>query len=126
MTVIRAFEKFNENPILTTIETFPIDELKLPPIIVCPPKGHFTTINYDLETLKTHDEIENKFKSDLKEFASDWIFKMEYQSIIDFENKFLFQNKYKSWFDGYLKLQLSETKTKTEYMISTTESFVHF
>ena len=52
-----ALYDFENKPFTTTIETqtFPISQLKFPSIIVCPPKGSFTNLNYDLVNLKKED-----------------------------------------------------------------------
>ena len=34
-----SFDAWSKNPVSTTIETYPIDELKHPKVTVCPPKN---------------------------------------------------------------------------------------
>ena len=54
--IYNALYDFEIKPFTTTIETFPISLLKFPSIIVCPPKGSFTNLNYDLgKVLKKSD-----------------------------------------------------------------------
>ena len=48
LLIFNALREYNANPITTAIETFPIDQLKFPSILVCPPKGTYTNLNYDL------------------------------------------------------------------------------
>ena len=40
------------SPVMTTITTHPIGQLKFPTVTVCPPKGSNTALNYDLMKLK--------------------------------------------------------------------------
>ena len=37
-----SFDSWSDSPIKTTFETFPISELTLPKLTVCPPKNTFT------------------------------------------------------------------------------------
>ena len=40
------------SPVMTTITTHSIGQLKFPTVTVCPPKGSNTALNYDLMKLK--------------------------------------------------------------------------
>ena len=53
--IYNALYDFENKPFTTTTETFPISQLKFPSMIVCPPKGSFTNLNYDLINLKKED-----------------------------------------------------------------------
>ena len=48
LLIVNAFRDYDVNPFISTIETFPISQLKFPSILVCPPKGTYTNLNYDL------------------------------------------------------------------------------
>ena len=43
-----SFQFWSQNPIKTTIETLPISEVTFPKVSICPPKGTYTDLNYDL------------------------------------------------------------------------------
>ena len=43
-----SFDDWEESPVVTTIETKEISEVLFPNIIVCPPHGSNTAVNYDL------------------------------------------------------------------------------
>ena len=43
-----SFSNWEEQPIITTIETLPLAKLTLPNIIICPPKNHVTNLNFDV------------------------------------------------------------------------------
>ena len=49
--IYQSFQDWSDNPIKTTIETFPIEKAQYPKITVCPPKDTYTDLNYDLMTL---------------------------------------------------------------------------
>ena len=46
--IYQSFESWDESPIKTTIETLPIADVPFPKVTVCPPKGTYTNLNYDL------------------------------------------------------------------------------
>ena len=48
LLILNNLRDYDKNPFISIIETFPIAQLKFPSIIVCPPKGTFTNLNYDL------------------------------------------------------------------------------
>ena len=45
-----SFDSWSESPVKTTVETLPINRLKLPKITVCPPRNTFTDLNYVMLT----------------------------------------------------------------------------
>ena len=47
--IYESFQSWRESPVKTTIETLPIDGITFPKITVCPPKGTYTNLNYDIE-----------------------------------------------------------------------------
>ena len=49
--IYHSFNAWDENPVRTTIETRPINEIEFPKVTVCPPKNTYTNLNYDLEKL---------------------------------------------------------------------------
>ena len=46
--IFNALTDYENKPTMTTTETIPIAHLKFPSIILCPPKGSYTNLNYDL------------------------------------------------------------------------------
>ena len=48
----KAFYSWATNPIITTVDTRPISEVKVPEITICPPSGTDTALNLDLEAAK--------------------------------------------------------------------------
>ena len=43
-----SFQSWADSPIKTTVETWPIKEIKFPKVTVCPPRNTYTDLNYDL------------------------------------------------------------------------------
>ena len=48
----QSFKTWSENPIVTTIETVPIENVTFPNVTVCPPKNTYTNLNYDLKMIE--------------------------------------------------------------------------
>ena len=64
----QSFESWAQQPIVTTIETLPADEMKLPKVTVCPPKKSYTDLNYDL-MLARNMSFTYEIKEELKNYA---------------------------------------------------------
>ena len=56
---------WKENPVATTISTYPIEQVSLPKIYVCPPKHTYTNLNQDIVEMK--DVAGNIFDPGLEE-----------------------------------------------------------
>ena len=69
--IYNALSDYENKPITTTTETFPISQLKFPSILVCPPKGSFTNLNYDLVYL---DREDINFRLGLKKYCGSFNF----------------------------------------------------
>ena len=104
---------------MTTIETKAISELHFPVVTVCPPKGTFTNLNYDLLTINNTQLGEDQIKS-LKSFIHKAIIDKEYEAVIEEDKSFQIKGKYESWFKGITKFTLPSTKTKTTFYLWTT------
>ena len=67
-----SFNSWSDSPIKTTIETFPISDLKLPKMTVCPPKNTYTDLNYDLMMTENMTLTEN-MKDEMFKYAFEVI-----------------------------------------------------
>ena len=97
--ILKSFQSWQEGPIITTIETLPISNVKFPNIIVCPPKDTYTNLNYDLQQAqnktidfeKDSDKLWNEF---IKHFH-----KVDFQNNLNTYRKgFKEKNQYKNWY----------------------------
>lgn len=64
LLINKSFESWAEQPVATTVETFPIKDVKFPKVTVCPPKNTLTNINPDLkiaEKLTLDDHTRREF-----------------------------------------------------------------
>ena len=66
--IYQSFEAWKESPVKTTIETLPITQLKLPKVIVCPPKDTFTDLNYDI-LMAENVTLDQKTRDELTDLA---------------------------------------------------------
>ena len=64
--IVEMYISWGDNPIRTNIDTLPVSEFKFPKVTVCPPRGTFTDLNYDIKraegknmTLKEREELNN-------------------------------------------------------------------
>ena len=63
----QSFQSWHDSPIKTTLDTYPIEQVKFPKITVCPPRGTHTNLNYDLMKM-TDDSLDlTKYGDELRE-----------------------------------------------------------
>ena len=70
--IYESFDNWSQNPVTTTIETLPISEITFPKVTVCPPRGTYTNLNYDIMKLK-QKKLKPKTRDYLFNFAIDII-----------------------------------------------------
>ena len=95
----QAFEGWTKNPIITTIETLPISELKFPKITVCPPKDTSTNLNHVLEILENRT-IDEDTRQDLADFATELLNDAEFDEILANLSIFHEENRFENWYHG--------------------------
>ena len=100
-----SFQFWSQNPIKTTIETLPISEVTFPKVSICPPKGTYTDLNYDLMRIGNRsidydlaDENTEAYKllEEYVRFFQNEDFKKKYTLIKSFNE----ENKYLNWYHG--------------------------
>ena len=103
----QSVDNWNQNPVATTISTYPIEQVTFPKIYVCPPKHTYTNLNYDIvhtKNVSLSDEIIQELK-DLVEFKIE---EAEMEKIM-FEIDSLYErNKYLNWYEGLTEIKLPE------------------
>ena len=78
MFIISSWE---ESPVSTSIETFPISKATFPRVTVCPPKGTNTGLNYDLEKAD-NATIDDTVRKELVDIAAVLLQDKEYNEVI--------------------------------------------
>ena len=104
--IYESFDNWSENPITTTIETLPITEITLPKVTVCPPKGTYTNLNYDFETLKKRKHFNETTRNELLRDAIAKIQNHVHKEIMTNMSKILEEKQYYNWYNGYTLLSL--------------------
>ena len=97
-----SFNSWSDSPIKTTIETFPISDVKLPKLTVCPPKNTFTDLNYDLMMTENLTLTEN-MKDEMFKYAFEVINEDSFS-----ENnwtKLHDEDRFYNWYHGYTEIR---------------------
>ena len=110
-----SFIEWSNNPVLTTVETRPISEIKLPKVTVCPPKNTFTDLNYDLikvaEKVTLTDDKRKEIFYELVEIIE------EDDSFIDNMYQINEENRFYNWYHRYT-LMYHPKEDKSEFIYS--------
>ena len=72
LLIKESFDSWSESPVRTTVETFPISEIKFPKVTVCPPKNTFTDLNYDLMMTENHT-LTDEMRDEMFKYALEVI-----------------------------------------------------
>ena len=100
-----SFQHWEESPVVTTIETLPIRDIKFPKISVCPPKGTYTNLNYDLlmtENMTLTKKDQDRFIEKARAFLHD----ANFEHLMENVGKVRVKNQYKNWYLGIDKFSL--------------------
>ena len=114
-----SFDAWSESPIKTSIETLPIEEIKLPKVTVCPPKNTFTDLNYDFMMTKnitlTKEMRDEMFKYSVDVINEDSFSENNWTKLHEGDRFF-------NWYHGYTKIDkpYSDEVEGLTYDISTT------
>ena len=99
-----SFQSWADSPIKTTVERLPISKIKFPKVTVCPPRGTFTDLNYDL-MLAENTTFEEEQAKKLHSFINDVVDNHVY---MDKWTKLNEDNKFFNWYHGYTKFDPPE------------------
>ena len=101
----RSFTDWENSPIATTIETFPISKSIFPKITVCPPKRSITPLNYGL--IKAENiTLDNDTRHELIKLTQDWFDVGMLNDEINVDNSFKENEKSRKWYEGHSKVTL--------------------
>ena len=98
LIIKESFDSWSESPVTTTIETLPIDEIRFPKLMVCPPKNTFTDLNYDL-MITENITLTQEMRDEMFEYALDVI--NEGRLSESNWTKLHEENRAYNWYHGY-------------------------
>ena len=99
------FQFWSQNPISTTIETLPISEVTFPKVTICPPKGTYTNLNYDLMRVGNQSIDFDLLNENTTAYKLLNVFVRHFQNE-DFKRKFALiesfyeDKKFRNWYYG--------------------------
>ena len=115
---------WTDNQVSTTVQTLPISGVTIPRVTVCPPKGTFTNLNYDL-VMADSLSLDGATKDLLTQEAVRLIENAAYQGTFNNFTAFREKNRYRNLFLGLTNFKLvytnidSKSQAITTYEVST-------
>ena len=88
-----SFDNWQQNPVATTISTYPIQQVSFPKIYVCPPKHTYTNLNQDIVDMKNVSLTDDQ-ANEVKTLLELKIEQMEKENIVEETDSFEKENKY--------------------------------
>ena len=79
--IVKSFRGWEESPISTSVSVLPITQITFPNLTVCPPRGTFTSLNYDL--VRSADLSEED-----REELVDFVVEFYHRKMMDFVESF--------------------------------------
>ena len=120
--IYQSFQSWADSPIVTAIETFPIEEVTFPKVTVCPPKDTYTNLNYDLMQAENVNISAENFEK-LKENFIKYFQNLDYEKSFSEVDTYYEENKYQNWYNGKSKpFNMTEAKKHKMFSISTYSS----
>ena len=107
--IYQSFQAWEENPVSTNIETLPITEITFPKVTVCPPKGTYTDLNYDL-MITEKMVLDNEVRTNLSKYAVELLQDHLHHVVMTNFSKLQEDNMFRKWYLGYSKIQGPEYK----------------
>ena len=102
--ILESIENWRKNPISTTFNTKPINELTFPNVTVCPPKGLYLNLNNDIrksEKLTINKDLRNK----LRDYSVQVIQNEFYQEFMEIQLED--PDRFYNWYHGYTRMDYS-------------------
>ena len=97
-----SFQSWQDSPVKTTIETLPISEVNFPKITICPQRGTYTNLNYDLmQMIESHSVELTNHTDKLRENFIAHFQNLDYEKHLhNSQNTFEERNRVRNMYDG--------------------------
>ena len=103
-----SFKSWDKEPVTTSIETLPISWVNLPGIVVCPPKGSHTGLNYDL-LAAVNTTLTNEDRKEMLDLTLEILTEAEANMSLAQLAPFLEDGRPRNWLEGQSKVTLPQT-----------------
>ena len=117
--IYQSFHAWHEDPVKTTEDTIPINEIPFPKVTVCPPKHTYTDLNFDL--LNTENmTIDNNTRSELISYSLELLYDQLHNNMMMNLSILEDSDRYYNWYQGYTDIKLPYNGfSQLKYDIST-------
>ena len=102
--IVEMYIFWADNPIRTDVDTLPMTEVRFPKVTVCPPKGTFTDLNYDIKRSEEMNLTPEK-REELYELARETI---ESVSFMENLNQLQEKDRFYNWYHAITLLEGSK------------------
>ena len=108
MLIWQTLENHYENPVATTISTYPIEQAIFPQIYICPPMHTYTNLNYDIiDTYKRNVTLNTKQLVNLQHLIDEIFEEVGLDNSLE-KIDFVEENKYRNWYFGLSSVLLGQ------------------
>ena len=102
--IVKSFRGWEESPISTSVSVLPITQITFPNLTVCPPRGTFTSLNYDILRVGNRSLEDD---NELDEFIAELLAEEGYQTMLEDLDNFYEKNRFRNWYEGLSQISLS-------------------
>ena len=110
--IVEMYMAWGDNPIRTDVDTLPMSELRFPKVTVCPPKGTFTDLNYDIKRAEKKN-LTLKEREVLSEYARDTI---ERISFMEYLNRLKDEDRFYNWYYAISQMEGSKDGSRYDFL----------
>ena len=122
--IYQSFHAWHEDPVKTTEDTIPINEIPFPKVTVCPPKHTYTDLNFDL--LNTENmTIDNKTRSELISYSLALLYDQLHNNMMKNLSILKDEKRYYNWYHGYTRIMLPSYTNTFRYDVYTSATSGH-
>ena len=102
--ISESFSNWEDQPIITTIETLPLAKLTLPNIIICPPKDRVTNLNFDV--MESNKMVLNeKERKEIFQYALQVYQEDNHKEMMNNLSQIQEENRSFNWYHGYSEIK---------------------
>ena len=122
--IYQSFHAWHEDPVKTTEDTIPINEIPFPKVMVCPPKHTYTDLNFDL--LNTENmTIDNKTRNELISYSLELLYDHLHNNMMRNLSNLEDKERYYNWYHGYTRIILPSYTNTFRYEVYTSATSGH-